>query len=99
MSTFLPDFGESTRWPHRLHDASPRCALKGEERFLMVSLVVPARNEELNLPFLTATFPPGLHELIVADGQSTDDTVGAVRRYYPTVVGNRYGLGVPKLAM
>lgn len=43
-----------------------------------VSVVIPTLNEARNLPHVFARLPEGLHELIVVDGRSTDDTV-AVR--------------------
>ena len=50
-----------------------------------VSVVIPALNEEKNLPFVLARLPAGLHELIVVDGHSTDDTVAVARRLRPDV--------------
>lgn len=48
-----------------------------------VSVVIPALNEGQNLPIVLARLPTGLHELIVVDGHSTDDTVAVVRRERP----------------
>ncbi len=50
-----------------------------------VSVVIPARNEAANLPHVFARLPEGLHEIIVVDGRSTDDTVEVARRLYPNV--------------
>jgi glycosyltransferase involved in cell wall biosynthesis len=50
-----------------------------------VSVIIPALNEEENLPYVFARLPQGLHELIVVDGDSTDDTVAAARRLRPDV--------------
>lgn len=50
-----------------------------------VSVVIPARNEAANLPHVFARLPEGLHEIIVVDGRSTDDTVDVARRLYPGV--------------
>jgi glycosyltransferase involved in cell wall biosynthesis len=48
-----------------------------------VSVVIPALNEGQNLPIVLARLQRGLHELIVVDGHSTDDTVAVVRRERP----------------
>jgi glycosyltransferase involved in cell wall biosynthesis len=45
-----------------------------------VSVVVPTLNEEENLPHVFARLPPGLHELIVVDGHSTDRTVAVAQQ-------------------
>ena len=48
-----------------------------------VSVVIPTLNEEENLPYVLARLPQGLHELIVVDGHSTDNTVAVARRLRP----------------
>jgi glycosyltransferase involved in cell wall biosynthesis len=50
-----------------------------------VSVVVPTLNEAKNLPHVFAELPLGLHEVIVVDGFSTDDTVEVARRLRPDV--------------
>jgi glycosyltransferase involved in cell wall biosynthesis len=50
-----------------------------------VSVVIPTLNEEKNLPHVFARLPSGLHEVIVVDGHSTDDTVGVAQRLRPDV--------------
>jgi len=50
---------------------------------LRVSVVIAALNEEENLPYVFARLPEGLHELIVVDGHSTDDTIAVARRLRP----------------
>jgi glycosyltransferase involved in cell wall biosynthesis len=52
---------------------------------MRVSVVVPTLNEAANLPHVFARFPDGLHELILVDGHSTDDTVAVARRLRPEV--------------
>lgn len=54
------------------------------EVWLRVSVVMPTRNEAQNLPHILPRLP-GVHELIVVDGSSTDDTVDVARRLYPAV--------------
>jgi glycosyltransferase involved in cell wall biosynthesis len=48
-----------------------------------VSVVIPTLNEAENLPHVFARLPEGLHEVIVVDGNSTDDTVAVARRLRP----------------
>jgi glycosyltransferase involved in cell wall biosynthesis len=50
-----------------------------------VSVVIPTLNEEQNIPHVFARLPHGLHEVIVVDGNSTDDTVAVARRLRPDV--------------
>jgi glycosyltransferase involved in cell wall biosynthesis len=48
-------------------------------------VVVPARNEARNLPFVLAHLPKDIFEVILVDGHSTDDTVAVARQLYPGV--------------
>lgn len=50
-----------------------------------VSVVIPARNEAKNLPFVFKGLPIGLHEVILVDGHSTDDTVAVARWLWPEI--------------
>jgi glycosyltransferase involved in cell wall biosynthesis len=50
-----------------------------------VSVVIPALNEAPNLPHVLEALPPGLHEVILVDGHSTDDTIEVARRIRPDV--------------
>ena len=50
-----------------------------------VSVVVPARNEAANLPHVLAALPEDVYEVVLVDGRSTDDTVGAARRARPDI--------------
>jgi glycosyltransferase involved in cell wall biosynthesis len=43
-------------------------------------------NEEKNLPGVLARLPPGVHELILVDGHSKDETVATAIRLRPDVV-------------
>jgi glycosyltransferase involved in cell wall biosynthesis len=61
-----------------------------------VSVVIPTLNEEKNLPYVLSELPRGLHEVIVVDGLSTDDTVAVARRLRPDariVMESRRGKG------
>ena len=50
-----------------------------------VSVVIPTLNEARNLPHVFAELPAGLHEVIIVDGNSVDDTVATARRLRPDV--------------
>jgi Glycosyl transferase family 2 len=50
-----------------------------------VSVVVPARNEAKNLPYVLGALPAGLHEVILVDGGSVDDTVAVARDLRPGI--------------
>lgn len=50
-----------------------------------VSVVIPALNEAKNLPFVLPRIPPEVHEIILVDGFSTDDTVQVARALLPPV--------------
>jgi glycosyltransferase involved in cell wall biosynthesis len=50
-----------------------------------VSVVIPARNEARNLPHVLKALPTGLHEVIVVDGHSIDDTIDVALRARPDV--------------
>ena len=61
-----------------------------------VSVVIPTLNEARNLPHVFAKLPPRLHEIIIVDGNSVDDTVATARRLRPDariVMQNRSGKG------
>ncbi|MET3804362.1 glycosyltransferase involved in cell wall biosynthesis [Nakamurella sp. UYEF19] len=51
-----------------------------------VSVVVPARNEEKNIPFVLDGLPEGIDEVILVDGNSKDGTIEAARRARPDIV-------------
>lgn len=70
-------------------------AASGEVR-PKVTVIIPTLNEARNLPHVFSQLPPGLHEVIVVDGHSTDDTLATVRRLRPDVrivMQNRCGKG------
>jgi glycosyltransferase involved in cell wall biosynthesis len=53
---------------------------------VLVSVVIAAMNEAENLPYVFARLPEGLHEVILVDGHSVDDTVDVARTLRPDVV-------------
>ena len=61
-----------------------------------VSVVIPAMNEARNLPHVFALIPRTVHEVILVDGHSVDDTVAVARGLWPevrVVAQNRAGKG------
>ncbi|MEU5028688.1 glycosyltransferase family 2 protein [Streptomyces milbemycinicus] len=50
-----------------------------------VSVVIPAMNEAENLPYVFKTLPDWIHEVVLVDGNSTDDTVRVARELWPGV--------------
>jgi glycosyltransferase involved in cell wall biosynthesis len=61
-----------------------------------VSVVIPTLNEAQNLPHVFGRLPDDLHEVIVVDGRSVDDTVDVARSLRPdvrVVLQNRRGKG------
>jgi hypothetical protein len=54
-------------------------------RSTKVSVVVPAMNEGKNIGHVLSQLPEGMHEVILVDGNSKDDTVEAARAAYPSI--------------
>ena len=50
-----------------------------------VSVVVPTLNEARNLPYVFSRLPADVHEVIVVDGHSVDDTIAVARHLRPDV--------------
>ena len=57
---------------------------RGRNRSPRVSIVVPARNEARNLEVILPQLPE-VHEVILVDGHSTDDTIETARRIMPEI--------------
>ena len=51
----------------------------------LVTIIVPARNEARNLELVLPQLPT-VHEVIVIDGHSVDDTEAVVRRHLPSAI-------------
>ncbi len=56
-----------------------------DDRGPQVSVVVPAMNEERNIGPVLRRLPDDLHEVILVDGNSEDETIAAARRAYPGI--------------
>jgi hypothetical protein len=50
-----------------------------------ISVVVPAMNEERNIGQVLSELPDGLHEVILVDGNSKDNTIEAARQACPEI--------------
>jgi glycosyltransferase involved in cell wall biosynthesis len=50
-----------------------------------ISVVIPALNEERNIPHVLDRIPKDIHQVILVDGESTDNTVEAARNARPDV--------------
>lgn len=50
-----------------------------------ISVIIPARNEALNLPHVLSRLPENIFEVILVDGKSTDDTIEVARAHWPGV--------------
>lgn len=64
--------------------------LRGEEtdgpsRGLKVSVVIPARNEEKNLPHVLSRLPKWVHEVVLVDGESADATAAVAKDCWPSI--------------
>jgi glycosyltransferase involved in cell wall biosynthesis len=53
---------------------------------LRVSVIVPALNEERNLPYVLSRMPADIAEVILVDGGSVDGTVAKAREELPSVI-------------
>ena len=58
---------------------------RGATGTLRVSVVIPARNEAEALPFVLEKIPPWVHEVILVDGLSIDETVAVAKRKLPQI--------------
>jgi Glycosyl transferase family 2 len=55
------------------------------DRKTKVSVVVPAMNEERNIGQVLSELPEDLHEVILVDGNSRDNTIEVARQAYPSI--------------
>jgi glycosyltransferase involved in cell wall biosynthesis len=59
-----------------------------------VSVIIPALNEAENLAYVLPRIPKWVHEVLLVDGDSTDDTVAVARELWPSIrVVNQRGRG------
>ncbi len=55
------------------------------ELYPRISVIIPARNEAQNLPFVLPYIPPIVSEVILVDGHSTDNTIAVAQQLLPTI--------------
>lgn len=68
------------------HDSVPYVGPdRRRDRQTLISIVVPAMNEEYNIGLVLKRLPEGLHEVILVDGNSKDKTIEAAERAYPGI--------------
>ncbi|MGH9223136.1 MAG: glycosyltransferase family 2 protein [Acidimicrobiales bacterium] len=72
-----------TTAPARL-DSDVR-AQEQHQQLPTVTVVIPAFNEERNLPHVLPRIPASTHEVIVVDGHSRDDTIAVAKDVRPDV--------------
>src|SRR5436853_6652777 len=64
------------------------------QKYPQISVVIPARNEEHNLPYVLPRIPHFVGEVILVDGHSTDATVEVARQVYPAIrILDQHGSG------
>lgn len=80
LTSLVPARPEGRRFERRGSGRPPRGAFQP-----LVSVVIPARNEAQNIGWVLGRLPP-VHEVILVDGCSTDDTVAAARAACPDIV-------------
>jgi glycosyltransferase involved in cell wall biosynthesis len=56
-----------------------------EQRLVKISVVIPTLNEEENLAYVLPGIQQWVDEVILVDGNSSDQTVNVARRLYPSV--------------
>ena len=54
-------------------------AKRASPPFPSISVVIPTLNEARNLPYVLPLIPTWVHEIIIVDGRSTDDTIAVAR--------------------
>ena len=56
-----------------------------EQPYPRISVVIPARNEAKNLGHVLPYMPSTVHEVVLVDGQSVDDTIEVARQLLPNI--------------
>src|SRR5688572_5695952 len=51
-----------------------------------VSVIIPTMNEEKNLPIVLPRIPTWVHEVLIVDGRSKDNTVEVAKQLLPDLV-------------
>jgi len=59
--------------------------MQGNQQSQLISVVIPTRNEAENLHYVLPYIPPIVSEVILVDGDSTDDTIAVAQQLLPTI--------------
>jgi glycosyltransferase involved in cell wall biosynthesis len=70
---------------HRNGDIATALRAVPDAAICRVSVVIPTLNEAENLPHVFSRLPTDLHEVILVDGGSKDNTVDVARALYPSI--------------
>jgi glycosyltransferase involved in cell wall biosynthesis len=79
------DIGRMVDFPHGHAAAAPGAHLFPGRYIPKVSVVIPALNEEQNLPYVLPAIQPWVFEVVLVDGHSSDGTVEMARQLYPGI--------------
>jgi glycosyltransferase involved in cell wall biosynthesis len=63
----------------------PRISVVEDQRYPRISVVIPARNEAQNLHHVLPFIPSIVSEIILVDGNSTDDTIAVAQQLLPSI--------------
>ncbi len=73
-------YGNDRQWGRTpLHEETPAFPCPS------VSVVIPAKNEAENLPYVLPRIPTFVSEVVLVDGKSTDDTIPVAKRLCPDI--------------
>jgi glycosyltransferase involved in cell wall biosynthesis len=72
---------------HARHVVSPRIphSRLNIDELTRISLIIPAMNEAQNLPYVLHRIPAWVHEVLLVDGHSTDDTIAVAKHLRPDI--------------
>lgn len=76
---------EMTEFEHEFEPEAPDDPGSDAPQAPTVTVVIPARNEALNLPYVAERMP-AVDQIVVVDGNSVDDTMRVARRLWPDAV-------------
>lgn len=84
MSLTTP-FGSA---PSEVHRATGAQALSADSAVAQprISVVIPTLNEARNLPHVAARLTADVHEIVLVDGNSVDNTIEVARELWPDVI-------------
>lgn len=76
----------ASNWTRRqIAAGTPPYAIPEQSGGIRVSVVIPAMNEAENLPYVLPRIPQWVHEVILVDGHSKDNTIEVARQLYPGI--------------